>query len=188
MHLLDFFAGGERSWIEYAQALLLLAMLIFTVRKLAADFSSLNETFLINAAVAGFLFLMLGRELSYGKYHGIDDRSVRSIMRIASFIAVLGFWTWSAFFTRLKIRLAASAAIRRVRGEWFLLATTAVLFVVSQIVDKDFFYEIGPPYSQVAEEGLEALAYILLIWALLRLNDNRSSGYVEVGLKGRKND
>jgi hypothetical protein len=177
MQLLEFFRGGERSWIEYAQVLLLLAMLFYSVRKLVADYSNLNETFLINAAFAGLLFLMLGRELSYGKYHGIDDRSVRSIMRIASFIAVFGFWIWSALFTRLKLRLAASAAIRRVRGEWFLLATTAVLFVVSQIVDKDFFYEIGPPYSQVAEEGLETLAYIVLIWVLLRLNGNRSSRY-----------
>lgn len=171
MHLLDFFRGGERSWIEYAQALLLLAMFLYSVRKLVADYSNLNETFLINAAFAGLLFLMLGRELSYGKYHGIDDRSVRSTLRILSIIAVFGLWTWSAFFTRLKIRLAASAAIGRVRGEWFLIVTTVVLLVMSQIVDKDFFYVIRPPeIAQMIEESLETVAFFMLIWVMVRLN------------------
>lgn len=176
MQLLDFFTGGERSWIEYVHALLLLAMILYSVRKLVADYFNLNETFLINAAVAGLLFLVLGRELSYGKYHGIDDRSVRSILRVLSFIAVFGFLTWSAVFAKLRIKSAATAAIRRIRGEWFLIATTAVLLVVSQIVDKDIFYVIRPPeIAQLAEESLETLAYILLIWILVRLNANHSN-------------
>jgi len=176
MHLLDFFTGGERSWIEYVHVLLLLAMILYSVRKLVADHSNLNETFLINAAVAGLLFLVLGRELSYGKYHGIDDRSVRSILRILSFIAVFGFLTWSAIFAKLRIKSAVTAAIRRIRGEWFLIATTVILLVVSQVVDKDIFYVIRPAeLAQFAEESLETLAYILLIWILVRLNANHSN-------------
>jgi hypothetical protein len=177
MHLIDFFTGGEKSWIEYVHVLLLLVMILYAARKLVADYLSLHETFLINTVVAGLLFLVLGRELSYGKYHGIDDRGLRTILRVLSFAAVIGLWVWAALFARAKIRSAASAGIRRVRGEWVLIALTGVVLVISQLVDKDIFYVIRPAeIAQLIEECLETLAYILLIWILVRLNDNQSNG------------
>lgn len=172
---MNFFEGAEHSWIEFAEALFLLALILYTIRKLIAGFANPDETFLINAVVVGLLFLMLGRELSYGKYHGVEH-GVRTTLRILSFVAVLGFWVWSAYFARHGMRSAVSSAIRRVNGERYLIATMIILFIVSQIIDKDLFYVIRPPeIAQAAEESIEAIAYLLLSWILVRLNVKSSN-------------
>lgn len=163
---MDIFTGGEHSTIEFYQAALLAACTVLTIAIMMTR--PRDGRYLLAAFFVGLLLLMLGRELSYGKYHGVPH-PIRTVTRTASIIAVLMFWAAILWKMRPHLRSVFDQTRIVISKNRWLLSTILLTLVVSQMIDKDWLYVIRPPeLAQALEEGLEFVAYIFLGYFLWR--------------------
>ncbi len=161
------FEGDERSYIEYFQLAVLAALWASVLvwawkRRHVGD--AVSIILWISAAA---LFLLLGREFSYGKYHGVP-RDIRKILRYTSFALValglgrLAYHTWPHRVTLWReLKTLASS-------QKSFIAFMFVVTAISQVVDKDLLFTIQPPLlAQALEEVMESVVHIvfgLFLW------------------------
>jgi hypothetical protein len=165
-----FFDGGERSIVEYLQLVMLCGLWVLVLFGAWRRRHEPNAVTVILWLSAAALFLLIGREFSYGKYHGVSH-GIRSALRYSSFAIVglgllmLARQCWPKRFDlwpRLKTLVVANSG---------LLGVMLLVTVVSQIVDKDVFFAIQPPLlAQALEESLESFVYILFGLFLWRVH------------------
>jgi hypothetical protein len=165
-----FFDGDEHSIVEYMQLVLLFGLWLVVLVWAWQRRHEKDAVAIILWLSAAALFLLIGREFSYGKYHGVP-RGIRTVLRYGSFaIVALGLLVLLRRCWPMRFDVWLGLKKLAIANAGFL-GIIVLVTAVSQILDKDVFFAIQPPMlAQALEESFESIVHILFGLFLWRVH------------------